>query len=152
MKTHIYGSYVHWSAGCGQSTTSYDAYSRDHTIAVDGKPEIGASSDPAFRGNATRYNPEELLVASLSSCHMLWYLHLCSVQHIAVLDYSDNASGIMQENGDAGQFIEVTLRPVVSITQSTDRAKAQALHEQAHRRCFIARSVNFPVSVRPTIA
>lgn len=152
MKTHTYGTYVHWSASSGEGTASYRSYSRDHIIGGMGKPEIAASSDPSFRGNATRYNPEELLVASLSSCHMLWYLHLCSVNGIKVVDYADQASGAMEENDGSGQFVEVELRPVVTILGATGRARALELHHEAHQLCFIARSVNFPVKVDAKIA
>jgi organic hydroperoxide reductase OsmC/OhrA len=151
MKIHSYNARIRWSAGTGEGTIGYRSYSRDHTIGIDGKPEIGASSDPTFRGDAARYNPEELLVASLSSCHLLWYLHLCSVNGITVLDYLDEASGRMEESRGSAQFVNVELRPVVTIAADGDRAKALALHHDAHRLCFIARSVNFPVTVTPEI-
>jgi organic hydroperoxide reductase OsmC/OhrA len=148
LKAHTYGTYVHWTAGGGEGTKSYRSFSRDHTIGADGKPDIAASSDPAFRGNSARYNPEELLVASLSSCHMLWYLHLCSVNGITIVDYRDQASGVLEESDDSsGQFVRVELHPVVTIAASADRDRALALHHEAHRLCFIARSVNFPVEV-----
>ena len=102
MKRHTYSAYVQWIAADGVGTTNYRSYSRDHTIGAPGKPEIAGSSDPAFRGNAARYNPEELLVASLSSCHMLWYLHLCSINGITIVDYRDDASGAMEEDGGGG--------------------------------------------------
>jgi organic hydroperoxide reductase OsmC/OhrA len=153
VKLHTYSVDVRWAAGAGESTNGYRSYSRNHTIVVDGKPQIAASSDPAFRGDSSRYNPEELLVASLSSCHMLWYLHLASVDGVAVVAYSDRAFGTMEENGaQGGQFASVQLRPVVTIARASDPAKALALHEQAHCLCFIARSVNFPVRVEATIA
>jgi organic hydroperoxide reductase OsmC/OhrA len=152
VKTHRYVTRVHWTAPNESGTTSYGAYSRNHGIGAAGKPEILASSDPAFRGDPSRYNPEELLVASLSSCHMLWYLHLCSVNGITVVDYRDDASGAMEENGGGGQFVEVELRPIVTILETSRRAKALALHNAAHRSCFIARSVNFPIRVEATIA
>jgi organic hydroperoxide reductase OsmC/OhrA len=148
VKTHTYGAYVHWAAGDGEGTKTYRSYSRDHTIGAGGKPAIPASSDPAFRGDAARYNPEELLLASLSSCHMLWYLHLCSVNGVTVVEYTDDATGTMDESGDgSGQFVGVDLRPVVTIAGPGKNAKALALHDEAHRLCFIARSVNFPVRV-----
>ncbi|HEY1868323.1 MAG TPA: OsmC family protein [Candidatus Cybelea sp.] len=152
MRTHTYAANVHWASRAGQGTSSYAAYSRDHTIGADGKPDILASSDPAFRGDGARYNPEELLVASLSSCHMLWYLHLCAVNGITVVKYSDRASGEMEETGGAGQFVSVELRPVVTIVEQIRRTRALRLHHDAHEMCFIARSVNFPVNVRATIA
>lgn len=148
---HTYGTVVHWTATDGEGTASYRSYSRDHAIGAGDKPEIAASSDPAFRGNASRYSPEELLVASLSSCHMLWYLHLCSVNGVTVVDYRDDASGSMEEKDGTAQFVSVELRPVVTVAAG-DRAKALALHDEAHRLCFIARSVNFLVTVRPQIA
>ena len=150
MKTHTYSTIVRWTAPDGEGTTSYRSYARDHTVHAVGKPEIAASSDPAFRGNAARYNPEELLVASLSSCHMLWYLHLCSINGVTVVDYRDDASGAMEESDGSAQFVSVELRPGVTIAAG-DRARALALHEEAHRLCFIARSVNFPVSVQPQL-
>jgi organic hydroperoxide reductase OsmC/OhrA len=151
-KTHTYSVEVSWNAACGEGTKSYRSYRRDHAIAAEGKPEIPASSDPAFRGDPTRYNPEELLVASLSSCHMLWYLHLCATNRITVLDYRDRASGSMREESDgSGQFVKVELRPAVTVAPDSDATRALALHEDAHRLCFIARSVNFPVEVAPEI-
>ncbi len=147
-KTHTYATDVHWSAAGGEGTKSYRSYRRDHTIVVEGKPEIPASSDPAFRGDRSRYNPEELLVASLSSCHMLWYLHLCSINGITVLEYRDRATGAMREDADgSGRFVGVVLRPEVVLAPDADSARALALHEEAHRLCFIARSVNFPVEI-----
>src|SRR5581483_1111180 len=116
------------------------------------KPDIPASSDAAFRGDASRYNPEDLLVASLSSCHMLWYLGLCAKAGIAVTHYSDDAEGIMiEDHATGGHFESVTLRPNVTIA-SGDVEQARALHHEAHRLCFIANSVNFPVTCEPTIS
>jgi organic hydroperoxide reductase OsmC/OhrA len=152
VKTHTYKTQVQWTPHDGQGTTSYRSYRRDHAISVEGKVEIPASSDPTFRGDATRYNPEELLVASLSSCHMLWYLHLCATNGVTVLDYADNATGTMEENPDgSGQFARVDLRPNVTIAPGSDRDRALALNDKAHHLCFIARSVNFPVKVEAEI-
>jgi organic hydroperoxide reductase OsmC/OhrA len=144
--THSYMIGIRWNAGVGQGTTGYRNYSRNHAIETAGKPDIAASSDPKYRGDAQRYNPEELLVASLSSCHLLWYLHLCSVNGITVVDYRDDALGTLEESQGSGQFVGVELRPVVTIAKG-DPAKALALHHEAHQLCFIARSVNFPVTV-----
>jgi organic hydroperoxide reductase OsmC/OhrA len=147
MKTHAYQTQLHWAAD-GDGTKTYRSYSRDFTIGASGKPPIPGSSDPAFRGDAARYNPEELLVASLSSCHMLWYLHLCSRSGIAVLEYRDDAIGTMEEDArGAGRFVRVELRPAVTIAAGDDPSRAVALHDEAHRFCFIARSVNFPVEI-----
>jgi len=146
MSTHHYHTTLAWTGNKGTGTSDYKAYERNHLLTVNGKPEIPASSDPKFRGDKSRYNPEELLVASLSSCHMLWYLHLCAVNGVVVVDYTDNAAGTMKENEDgSGQFIEVTLRPLVVVKEQSMIEKANALHEEAHNLCFIARSVNFPV-------
>lgn len=148
MKHHNYEVRVEWNGNLGEGTKTYRSYRRDHAITCEGKPSIPGSSDPDFRGDPTRYNPEELLVASLSSCHMLWYLHLCSVNQITVLAYCDSASGTMQENEDgSGQFIEVTLKPLVKVGPGDDRVRALALHDEAHGLCFISRSVNFAVRV-----
>jgi organic hydroperoxide reductase OsmC/OhrA len=146
MKQHRYEIQMEWTGNDGHGTRMYRGYRRDHSISVGEKPPIPGSSDPAFLGDPGRYNPEELLVASLSSCHMLWYLHLCSAHGVVVVNYRDSACGLMNERPDgAGEFVRVTLRPVVTVLPGADRAKALALHDQAHHMCFIARSVNFPV-------
>lgn len=151
-KTHQYTINTIWTGNTGTGTASYRSYERSHELSGNGKSQlIPASSDPAFRGDASRYNPEELLVASLSSCHMLWYLHLCSEAGVIVTGYEDAASGVMEETADGGgQFVEVTLHPHVTIADAAMMAKAEALHEQAHHFCFIARSVNFPVNCKPS--
>ena len=150
-KRHQYRARVTWSAEAGPGTTSYKAYSRNHTIAGEGKPDIPGSSDPVFRGDGGRYNPEDLLVASMSSCHMLWYLHLCAVNGVVVTGYRDEADGAMVEDAaSGGRFERVTLRPHVTIA-SGDPEKARTLHDEAHRLCYIANSVNFPVAVEPVI-
>ena len=151
MKQHNYDVQMRWTGNDGEGTKSYKSYRRDHVISAAGKPEIAGSSDPSFRGDAARYNPEELLVASLSACHMLWYLHLCAVNRIVVVDYHDAASGLMRENDDgSGEFLHVTLRPAVTI-EAGNETKARELHHKAHELCYIARSVNFPVEVEPEI-
>ena len=152
-KQHQYAVSIAWTGNDGEGTRSYRGYRRDHEIAAAGKPPILASSDPSFRGDRARYNPEELLVASLSSCHMLWYLHLCSVNGIVVLEYRDDAEGTMQEEDDGGGvFVQVVLKPRVTVAKGADRGKALALHEEAHHLCFISRSVRFPVEVAAEVA
>jgi organic hydroperoxide reductase OsmC/OhrA len=152
VRRHNYEVRVEWTGNDGEGTKTYRSYRRDHTINVEGKAEILGSSDPAFRGDRSRHNPEDLLVASLSSCHMLAYLHLCATNNITVVEYSDRASGVMQETNDGGgQFVQVVLKPAVKISAGDDRGKALDLHHEAHRLCFIARSVNFPVEVAPEI-
>jgi organic hydroperoxide reductase OsmC/OhrA len=150
-KEHAYAATLTWTGNQGTGTSHYAAYARDHEIAFPGKPALHASSDPSFRGDPKRYNPEELLVGALSSCHMLWYLHLCAVAGVVVEGYIDKAGGIMAMNPDgSGQFTSVTLRPEVTISKG-DPEKARALHEKAAEMCFVARSVNFPVGHEPTI-
>lgn len=145
-RTHSYEAEVIWTGNQGSGTSGYKAYSRDHVIRAGSKPEIPGSSDPAFRGDPARYNPEDMLVASLSACHMLWYLHLCATNKIVVEDYRDHAQGVMVETVDGGgHFESVTLRPRVIIAAGGDLALAERLHAEAHAKCFIANSVNFPV-------
>lgn len=151
-REHRYAVTVAWTGNTGTGTSGYREYSRAYDIRAAGKPTIPGSSDPAFRGEAARWNPEDLLVASLSACHKLWYLHLCAVAGVVVTDYVDNAEGVMAEDGEGGgQFTRVTLRPNVVIAPGSDPERALALHEDAHRKCFVARSMNFPVEHEPGI-
>ena len=151
-KEHHYTTQLRWTGNRGEGTAHYRAYDRDHVLSADGKPEIPGSSDPSFRGNPQRYNPEELLVASLSSCHMLWYLHLCAVNGVVVVDYQDLAEGVMIETADGGgRFTTVVLRPVVTVREAGMVEKAMGLHHEAHSLCFIANSMNFPVRHEPVV-
>jgi len=151
-KQHSYATRTEWTGNLGAGTANYRAYARDHVISAAGKPDLAGSSDPAFRGDASRWNPEDMLIASLSSCHMLWYLHLCAQARIVVLAYYDDALGTMVEADDGGgRFVEAVLRPVAMLAAGSDAARARALHEEAHRLCFIANSVNFPVRIEPTV-
>lgn len=144
---HHYRTSVTWTGNLGTGTSAYRAYSRDHEVAAAGKASpIAGSSDPVFRGDGSRYNPEELLVASLSACHMLWVLHLAADAGIVITDYRDEAEGEMDD-----QFRLVTLRPQMIITGETRIADAEAIHHRAHELCFIARSVNFPIRCEPRI-
>ena len=143
---------VTWTGNRGQGTAGAKSYARDLVVSADGKPDIPASTAPAFGGDPARYDPEELLVASLSSCHMLWYLHLASAAGIVVTAYRHRAGGALAlEKNGSGRFTEVVLRPEVTIATASDEAKAGALHEEAHRLCFVAASVNFPVRAEPVI-
>ncbi|MGH8256076.1 MAG: OsmC family protein [Steroidobacteraceae bacterium] len=149
-REHAYEVQVEWSGNLGTGTSAYGAYSRAHEISVTGKPPIAASADPAFRGDTARHNPEELLVAALSGCHMLSYLYLCTQARIVVLAYRDTATGVMTiEASGAGRFRQVTLHPMVRLAAGADVQRATALHERAHALCFIAQSVNFPVECQP---
>jgi organic hydroperoxide reductase OsmC/OhrA len=151
-RRHVYAVTVTWTGNKGKGTTDYRSYERSHSISVAGKSTISGSSDPAFRGDASCWNPEELLVASLSACHKLWYLHLCAEAGVVVNAYVDEAAGVMEESADgSGRFIEVVLKPKVSLAPGNDAAKALSLHHAAHDKCFIARSVNFPVRCEASI-
>ncbi len=145
-KAHSFKVHLVWTGNQGKGTLNYSGYSRDHLIGAEGRPEIPCSSDPVFMGSAARYNPEQLLVASLSGCHMLWYLHLCANAGIVVDQYLDKPAGTLVEEADgSGRFIEVILHPEVVVRDPDSIKKAIALHAQAHDLCFIARSCNFPV-------
>lgn len=151
-RQHRYAVRLSWTGNLGTGTSGYKAYSRDHELTAGTKPAIPATSDPAFRGDPARWNPEEMLVGALSSCHQLWYLHLCATAGITVTAYSDEAEGVMEEEADgAGQFTTVVLRPRVTLAPGSDAEKALALHHDAAEKCFIARSVNFPVLHEPTV-
>ena len=149
-RTHAYAITITWTGNRGQGTASYRAYGRDHDLAAEGRPTLAASSDPAFRGEADRWNPELLLVAALSDCHLLSYLHLCAVNGVVVTAYRDEATGTMEQVGDGGRFTEVVLHPVVTVADESMIERANALHHDAHASCFIAGSVNFPVRTDPT--
>lgn len=152
MAEHAYATSLRWSGNRGTGTAGYRAYGREHVISAEGKPALAGSADPAFRGDSSRWNPEELLVAALSSCHMLMYLHLCAQAGAVLTAYSDEASGVMAETADGGgEFREVVLRPRVTVAEAAMAAVAEAQHERANELCFIARSVNFEVRHEPTI-
>ena len=150
-KRHTYSICVDWTGNQGTGTSAYRAYSRAHEISAHGKAAIAGSSDPVFRGDAARWNPAELLIAALSACHQLWYLHLCADAGIVVVAYSDNASGVEVEQANgAGQFESVTLRPRAKLAADSDENIARRLHDAAADKCFIACSVSFKVQHEPT--
>lgn len=151
-KSHKYNLNLEWTGNTGTGTSGYREYERSHTISAEHKPIIEASSDPAFRGDMTKFNPEELLVASLSSCHMLWFLHLCADNDIVVIKYTDSPVGLMVEDDfGGGKFTEVTLYPVVTVEGVYDESLILDLHRQSNSLCYIANSVNFPVNQSPTL-
>jgi organic hydroperoxide reductase OsmC/OhrA len=151
-RQHVYQVIVTWIGNRGAGTPDRTGYGREHSIEAAGKPPIAGSSDPAFRGDPARWNPEELLLASLSACHKLWYLDLCARSGVSVVSYRDEARAAMAEEPDgAGRFVGATLYPVVSIRTGGDIVTATRLHHDAHRHCFIANSVNFPVTCEPVI-
>jgi organic hydroperoxide reductase OsmC/OhrA len=146
MKTHHYSLTVNWTGNKGEGTNGYKSYERSHEIIIEGKEIIKSSADPLFLGDRTKHNPEELLLASISSCHMLWYLHLCSDAGIIVTNYIDNAKGIMEETADGGgKFTSVILYPIITLKDISQKEKANELHKKANEFCFIANSLNFKV-------
>lgn len=148
---HHYEVTVQWQGNLGAGTSDYKSYSRDNVITAEGNPAIAGSSDRSFRGSPERWNPEEFLVAALSQCHMLSYLHEAATHGVVVVAYSDVATGTMRQTSDGGgHFTSVTLHPVVTISAG-DPALAESLHAPANAKCFIAQSVNFPVHHEPTI-
>ena len=152
-KSHRYHTTIEWTGNRGTGTSAYGAYGRDYTVKMAGKADLLGSADPAFRGDPQRTNPEELLLAAIAACHQLWYLHLCADAGIVVTAYVDNSEALMDEGNSAtpGRFLRATLRPRVTITAAEKLAQAQALHREAHRLCFIANSLNFPVECEPEI-
>lgn len=143
---------VRWTGNRGSGTADYRGYDRTHEVSVDGKPVIAGSSEPSFRGDPDRWSPEELLVAALSQCHMLWYLHLAAVAGVVVAGYADAATGTMvTERDGGGRFTRVVLRPSVTVADPAMSRRAHELHGQANATCFIARSVNFPVEHEPSV-
>jgi len=151
-RTHTYTLTVTWTGDRGTGTSGYRAYGRTNEVTAPGLPVLPGSADPAFRGEPDRWSPELLLVAALSQCHLLWYLHLCADAGVVVTGYTDEPSGLMaQDNDGGGRFTQVTLRPRVTVAAADMVERAVALHEPAHQRCFIANSVNFPVEVQPDV-
>ena len=153
MRQHRYEVSVSWTGNRGSGTSGYRDYGRGHEIRADGRPVIAGSSDTAFRGDPDRWNPELELTAAVSQCHMLWYLHVCALAGVVVTEYSDDAYGIMAETGDGGgRFVEVVLRPHVTVAASDMTEAAVNLHKEASKLCFIASSLNFPVRHEPVVA
>ena len=149
-QSHNYKLTVKWTGNTGTGTSNYREYERSHVLITENKADILGSSDPAFRGDKSKHNPEDLLLAALSTCHMLSYLHLCALSEVIVTEYIDHATGIMIYTPDGGgHFSEVTLNPIVTVTENSMRKKADELHEKANELCFIANSVNFPVHHQP---
>lgn len=151
-KNHQYKCTVEWTGNNGTGTDNYATYSRSHRVSVESKNPLECSSDPMFRGDATKYNPEELFLFSISSCHMLWYLHLCADANVIVTSYKDVCDGNLQlESNGSGKFDQITLHPTIVVTDERMIEKARSLHEIAHSFCFIAQSVNVPIEIQPNI-
>lgn len=145
-RKHQYEAKIVWTGNKGSGTLDYRAYDRSYLVKIVGKPDIIGSSASVFNGDKKAHNPEDLLLAAVSSCHMMWYLHLCSEQGIVVLEYTDKATGELQEEKDgAGKFTNITLHPEVVINDKENIEKAKNLHSEANKMCFIANSLNFAV-------
>jgi len=150
-KEHEYRSLIRWTGNRGRGTRTYRGYDRTWDIETRGKPVVHCSNDPLLGGDPTLHNPEDLLLSSLASCHMLWYLHLASDAGIAVAAYEDAPVAVGEtESSGAGRFLRAVLKPVIKVPKGTDLARADAIHHEIHKVCFIARSVNFPVSYEAT--
>jgi organic hydroperoxide reductase OsmC/OhrA len=152
MKQHHYTTQITWTGNNGTGTSGYTEYERSHSIQTEGKVVIEASSDAPFRGDVSKYNPEDMFLASIASCHMLWYLHLCADNGIIVKTYVDNPTGILQTftNG-SGNFTEIILHPVVEVTDASMIEVALRLHHSAHENCFLSNSVNFEIFIEPKV-
>jgi len=152
MKEHHYTVEIEWTGNKGSGTGSYAGYGREHTLRVAGKEDLHCSADLPFHGDGSKYNPEDMMVASLSACHMLWYLHLCADAGIVVTSYEDTAEGWLQMDSGPGRFVRAMLHPRVRITDASRWEEALLLHDEARKKCFIANSVNFPVEHAPVSA
>ncbi|PCI61760.1 MAG: peroxiredoxin [Kordiimonadales bacterium] len=152
-KTHTYTAQINWTGAGEHGTKTYKSFERSYNVSIAGKPTIAGSSDPTFLGDPACHNPEDMFVASVSSCHMLWYLHLCAVSGVTVTGYKDNAQGQLEETSDgSGRFTAITLYPEVVIAAGSCTKKAMAAHQKANKMCFIANSLNFPVGHKATIS
>ena len=136
-----------WTEAGSEASDRPQRYDRNHQIHIAGKPVLEASADRLFHGDATRHNPEDLLLAALASCHMLSYLYLAAREGLRIRDYRDQASGRLRVDGESGRFVEVCLRPMLRLAPGSDPEQADALHHEAQKLCFIAHSVNFPVRI-----
>ncbi len=147
---HEYASRVVWTGNRGKGTVGYRAYDRTWDVAIPGKAVIHCSNDPLLGGDPEKMNPEDLLLSALSACHMLWYLHYAADAGIVVMAYEDAPLGIGESSaGGAGRFTSAILRPRIEVAANTDIDAATVIHSRIHEVCFIARSVNFPVSYEP---
>ncbi|MGQ0677423.1 MAG: OsmC family protein, partial [Rhodospirillales bacterium] len=149
---HHFKATLKWTGAVKGPTADYQSYSREYRIEIPGKPPFTGSSDPAFLGDPKLYNPEDLLVAALSSCHALSYLAVCARARLPVVAYEDDASGTMDVKDGKMRFVEVVLRPRVVVAAGADLEKARRFLVWAHGQCFFANSVNFPVKNEPTVS
>ncbi len=145
-KKHDFPNRIVWTGNRGTGTSAYRDYDRTWDMALEGKDTLSCSNDPMLGGDPSKYNPEDMLIAAISSCHMLWYLHLCSVAGVTVTAYEDTPVGVGESEPDGtGRFLEAILYPKITITKESDVQKARDIHDEIHKHCFIARSVNFPI-------
>ncbi|MGI6879872.1 OsmC family protein [Microbacterium sp. gxy059] len=151
MSEHVYRTRVTWTGNRGTGTSGYRDYARDVTVRVDGKPDLLASADRPFRGDPSRWNPEDMLLSALAECHLLSYLHACATRDVVVTAYVDDAEAAMELSGNAGRFVRAVLRPRVTVEEEGMIPAALAAHDDAHAWCFIANSVSFPVEIVPEI-
>jgi organic hydroperoxide reductase OsmC/OhrA len=148
-KTHHFAVKVVWTGNQGTGTSAYTAYARNHTLSADGKAPLACSSAPAFRGDGTLYNPEDMLLYSVSSCHMLWFLHCCADAGVVAMEYHDSPEGTLTMDADGiGKFTSIVLNPAVVFLDPMDESLLKSLHEKAHQHCFIANTLNCPVEVK----
>ena len=152
MSEHVFRLSAEWTGNVGTGTSGYREYTRDVSISVAGKPDLAASAAPAFRGDSARWNPEDLLLAALSECHMLSYLHACVTTGVVVTSYVDGAEALLSTQGNGGRFENAVLRPRITVAEESMIQAAQQAHHEAHEWCFIANSVNFPVTIEPDIS
>jgi organic hydroperoxide reductase OsmC/OhrA len=148
---HSYRLALTWQGNRGSGTSGYRDYGRDVLLVAAGKPDLLGSADPTFRGDASRWNPEELLVAALAQCHLLSYLHSAVNHGVVVTAYADEPVGTMEQVGQGGRFTSVVLRPRVTVADASMVETARAIHHEASVSCFIAASVSFPVTHEPEI-
>lgn len=150
-KLHAFPAQIQWTGNQGSGNKTYQGYARTWQVQTPGKPVIECSNDPMLGGDPGLHNPEDLLISTVSACHMLWYLHLSHNAGILVTAYSDRPEGIGEsEPSGAGRFIRATLRPQITLAPGQDQARADAVHGEIHKVCFIARSVNFPIEIDAT--
>lgn len=151
LRDHEYKLLITWTGNRGSGTMDYRSYKRDFTVDATDKPQLKGTSGSAFNGDKSAYSPEDMLVAAVSSCHMLWYLHLCAEGGVVVIDYKDEAYGILHEENDgSGHFTKIVIRPEVTINDASNQEVAKSIHENAHKMCFIASSLKCPVIIEPT--
>ncbi len=151
LRDHHFKTLVTWAGNRGSGTMDYRSYERDFVVNADGKPELKGSSASVFLGDETAYSPEDLLLAAVSSCHMLWFLHLCADNNIVVLEYRDRAVATLAEHNDgSGHFSKIELYPEVVVSKNSNTALANKLHETANNMCFIANSLKSEIVFKPT--